>query len=112
MTPEELRRNVARIRQELEEAADGRDPAPRLMAVTKIWNIRGRADSPLDYVVDAEKTHREFSAADMQVGGSVTCRHGAGLLVVHDIVRQAGNLLHVLFRRADCRKGTNSSHKL
>ena len=36
------------------------------MAVTKIWNIRGRADSPLDYVVDAEKTQREFSAADLQ----------------------------------------------
>ena len=36
------------------------------MAVTKIWNIRGRADSPLDYVVDAEKTQREFSEADMQ----------------------------------------------
>lgn len=36
------------------------------MAVTKIWNIRGRADRPLEYVVDAEKTHREFSEADMQ----------------------------------------------
>ena len=35
MTPEELTRNVARIRQELEEAADGRYPAPRLIAVTK-----------------------------------------------------------------------------
>lgn len=36
------------------------------MAVTKIWNIRGRADSPLDYVVNADKTQREFSEADMQ----------------------------------------------
>ena len=35
MTPEELTRRVARIRQELEEAAGGRYPAPRLIAVTK-----------------------------------------------------------------------------
>ena len=35
MTPEELARRVARIRQELEEAADGKYPAPRLIAVTK-----------------------------------------------------------------------------
>ena len=35
MTPEELARRVARIRQELAEASDGRYPAPRLIAVTK-----------------------------------------------------------------------------
>ena len=35
MSPEELKRRVARIRQELEEAADGKYPAPRLIAVTK-----------------------------------------------------------------------------
>ena len=35
MNPEELKRRVARIRQELEEAADGKYPAPRLIAVTK-----------------------------------------------------------------------------
>jgi len=35
MTPEELARRVARIRQELEEAADGKYPAPKLIAVTK-----------------------------------------------------------------------------
>ena len=35
MTPEELERNVARIRRELEEAADGRWPVPKLIAVTK-----------------------------------------------------------------------------
>ena len=35
MTPEELTQRVARIRQELEEAADGKYPAPRLIAVTK-----------------------------------------------------------------------------
>ena len=35
MTPEELTRRVARIRQELAEASDGRYPAPRLIAVTK-----------------------------------------------------------------------------
>ena len=35
MTPEELARRVAKIRQELEEAADGKYPAPRLIAVTK-----------------------------------------------------------------------------
>ena len=35
MDPEELARRVARIRQELEEAADGKYPAPRLIAVTK-----------------------------------------------------------------------------
>ena len=35
MTPEELTQRVARIRQELEEAADGKYPAPKLIAVTK-----------------------------------------------------------------------------
>ncbi len=35
MTPEELARRVAKIRQELEEAADGKYPAPKLIAVTK-----------------------------------------------------------------------------
>ena len=35
MTPEEMARRVARIRQELAEASDGRYPAPRLIAVTK-----------------------------------------------------------------------------
>ena len=35
MTPEELARRVARIRQELEEAADGKYPVPKLIAVTK-----------------------------------------------------------------------------
>lgn len=35
MAPEELARRVARIRQELAEATDGRYPAPRLVAVTK-----------------------------------------------------------------------------
>ena len=35
MNPEELARRVARIRQELEEAADGKYPAPKLIAVTK-----------------------------------------------------------------------------
>lgn len=36
------------------------------MAVTKIWNIRGRADSPLNYVVNQDKTQRDFSESDMQ----------------------------------------------
>ena len=35
MTPEELAQKVGRIRQELAEAANGRYPAPRLIAVTK-----------------------------------------------------------------------------
>ena len=35
MTREELEGRVARIRQELAEASDGRYPAPRLIAVTK-----------------------------------------------------------------------------
>ena len=35
MTPEELARNVARIRQELAEASEGRYPPPKLIAVTK-----------------------------------------------------------------------------
>ena len=35
MTRDELERRVARIRQELEEAADGRYPVPKLIAVTK-----------------------------------------------------------------------------
>ena len=35
MTPDELGSRVARIRQELAEASDGRYPAPKLIAVTK-----------------------------------------------------------------------------
>ena len=35
MTREELERNVARVRRELAEAADGRYPVPKLIAVTK-----------------------------------------------------------------------------
>ncbi len=35
MTREEIQRRVAVIRQELAEASDGRDPVPRLIAVTK-----------------------------------------------------------------------------
>ena len=35
MTPEEMARRVARIRQELAEASEGRYPTPRLIAVTK-----------------------------------------------------------------------------
>ena len=35
MSPEELARRVAQIRQELAEASDGRYPVPRLIAVTK-----------------------------------------------------------------------------
>ena len=36
------------------------------MAVTKIWNIRGRAGSPLEYIANPEKTQREFTDAQMQ----------------------------------------------
>ena len=35
MTGEEIQRNVARIRQELAEASEGRWPVPKLIAVTK-----------------------------------------------------------------------------
>ena len=36
------------------------------MAVTKIWNIRGRADRPLEYITNPEKTQREFTEAEKQ----------------------------------------------
>ena len=36
------------------------------MAVTKIWNIRGRADCPLEYITNPEKTQREFTEAEKQ----------------------------------------------
>lgn len=36
------------------------------MAVTKIWNIRGKADSPLEYIANPEKTHREFTESERQ----------------------------------------------
>ena len=36
------------------------------MAVTKIWNIRGRADSPLEYIANPEKTQREFTESERQ----------------------------------------------
>ena len=36
------------------------------MAVTKIWNIRGRAGNPLEYIANPEKTQREFTDAQKQ----------------------------------------------
>ena len=36
------------------------------MAVTKIWNIRGRAESPLEYIMNPEKTLREFTESEKQ----------------------------------------------
>ena len=34
------------------------------MAVTKIWNIRGKAGSPLEYIANPEKTQREFTESE------------------------------------------------
>ena len=36
------------------------------MAVTKIWNIRGKAGSPLKYVTNPDKTEREFTESEKQ----------------------------------------------
>ena len=36
------------------------------MAVTKIWNIRGRAGSPLEYIANPDKTKREFNEQQKQ----------------------------------------------
>ena len=36
------------------------------MAVTKIWSIKGRVGSPLDYIANPEKTQREFSESERQ----------------------------------------------
>jgi len=36
------------------------------MAVTKIWNIRGRAGSPLEYIANPKKTQREFTEQQKQ----------------------------------------------
>ena len=36
------------------------------MAVTKLWRIRGRADDPLSYVGDPEKTQKEFTESEQQ----------------------------------------------
>ena len=36
------------------------------MAVTKIWNIRGKAGSPLTYIANPEKTEREFTEPEKQ----------------------------------------------
>ena len=36
------------------------------MAVTKIWNIRGKAGSPLEYISNPEKTQREFTESERQ----------------------------------------------
>ena len=36
------------------------------MAVTKIWNIRGRAGSPLEYIANPDKTGRDFTEAEKQ----------------------------------------------
>ena len=34
--------------------------------MTKIWNIRGKADSPLEYIANPEKTQREFTESERQ----------------------------------------------
>lgn len=36
------------------------------MAVTKIWNIRGKAGSPLTYIANPDKTEREFTEPEKQ----------------------------------------------
>ena len=36
------------------------------MAVTKIWNIKGRAESPLEYITNPEKTLRDFTESEKQ----------------------------------------------
>ena len=36
------------------------------MAVTKIWSIKGRAGAPLVYVMNSEKTEREFTEPERQ----------------------------------------------
>ena len=36
------------------------------MAVTRIWSIKGRAGSPIDYVIDEEKTQRVFTESERQ----------------------------------------------
>ena len=36
------------------------------MAVTKIWSIKGRTGTPLEYIANPDKTRREFSESDMQ----------------------------------------------
>ena len=36
------------------------------MAVTKIWSIKGKADAPLSYVADPEKTQKEFTEKEQQ----------------------------------------------
>ena len=36
------------------------------MAVTKIWSIKGRAGSPLEYIANPEKTQREFTEPEKQ----------------------------------------------
>ena len=36
------------------------------MAVTKIWNIKGKAGSPLEYIANPDKTQREFTESERQ----------------------------------------------
>jgi hypothetical protein len=36
------------------------------MAVTRIWSIKGRADWPLSYIANPEKTGREFTEPELQ----------------------------------------------
>jgi hypothetical protein len=42
------------------------------VAVTKIWNIRGKAGSPLEYIANPEKTQREFTESERQALADVT----------------------------------------
>ena len=36
------------------------------MAVTRIWSIKGRAGSPLEYIANPDKTQREFTEPERQ----------------------------------------------
>ena len=46
------------------------------MAVTKIWNIRGRAESPLEYIANPEKTQREFTDEQKQAADTYYTEQG------------------------------------
>jgi len=64
------------------------------MAVTKIWNIRGKAGSPLEYIANPEKTEREFTEPEKQALQPLR----QGLVIVVEYVG------HCLLGNIPCRK--------